>query len=76
MARYSPLLGKRLEVVYRLGTINLLAVGILVADSGQSIVVQQHCKQNGGVKTFHLRIPYHCIVRLNNSDPESELALI
>ena len=76
MARYSSQLGKKVEVVYRLGIIDLLAVGILVGDSGQFILVEQHCEQHGSVKTFHLKIPYDRMVRLNGTDPDSELALI
>ena len=76
MTRYSCLLGRRVEVVYRLGTVHLLAVGVLLADSGEFIFVEQHFDHYGSIKTVHLKIPYHCIVRLNGSNPDSELALI
>ena len=69
MIRYSRLVGKRAEVVYRVGAIHLLAVGLLLADSGESIFVEQHFDQSGSVKTFHLKIPYHCIVQLSESIP-------
>ena len=71
MGRYSPLVGKRVEVVYRSGTIHLLAAGLLLADSGESIFVEQHLDQNGPFKTFHLKVPYHCIVRLSEISPDS-----
>jgi hypothetical protein len=76
LARYSSLLGRRVEVVYRLGLIHLLAAGTLVADSGKCIFVEQRLSRPNYAKTFHLKIPYHCIIRLNGSDPDSELALI
>ena len=65
MTRYSCLLGRRVEVVYRLGTVHLLAVGVLLADSGEFIFVGQHLDQHGSIKAFQLKIPYHCIVQLN-----------
>jgi len=42
-----------------------LSRGSLVADSGVSIFVEQHFDQNGRGKTFRLKIPYHCVVRLS-----------
>ena len=76
MTRFSALLGKRVEVEYRLGTVYLLAVGRLLADSGDCLFVEQNFDQDGSAKTLHLKIPYHSIVRLNKSDPDSELALL
>ena len=70
MVRYSDLLGKRVEVEYRLGTLPLHAAGILTADSDEFIFVEQHFAQDGRTKTFQLKIPYHCIVRLTASNPE------
>jgi hypothetical protein len=75
MIRYSPLVGKRVEVVYRLGTMHLVVAGLLLEDSGESIVVEQHLDQNGPVKTFHLKIPHHCIVRLNEINPDPTATL-
>ncbi len=76
LARYSSLLGIRVEVVYRFGLVHLLTAGTLVADSGKCIFVEQRLSRPNCAKTFHLKIPYHCIIRLNGSDPDSELALI
>ncbi len=70
MIRYSSLLGKRVEVVYRIGTVHLLAAGILLADSGKFIIVEEHFDQHSSVKNLHLKIPYHCIVRLSKSNPD------
>jgi len=64
MARYSSLLGRRVEVHYRAGDILLPASGILVADSGRSIFLEQSLVQRGQPKHFRWEIPYQYIVRL------------
>ncbi len=63
MIRYAALLGKWVEAVYRFGTVYVLVVGTLLADSGEFIFVEQHYVRG----RVHLKIPYHCIVRLNES---------
>jgi hypothetical protein len=65
MARYSVLLGRRIEVTYRAGDIVLPATGNLAADSGKSIFLEESYKQKTGTKTFRWEIPYPCIVQLN-----------
>lgn len=65
MARYSALLGRRIEVTYRAGDIILPATGNLAADSGKSIFLEESYKQKTGVKTFRWEIPYPCIVQLS-----------
>ena len=65
MTRYSSLLGRCVEVVYRIGAVHLLAVGVLLGDSGEFIFVGQRLDQQGSTKAFQLKIPYHCIVQLN-----------
>jgi hypothetical protein len=65
MARYSVLLGRRIEVTYRAGDIVLPATGNLAADSGKSIFLEESYKQKAGTKTFRWEIPYPCIVQLN-----------
>jgi hypothetical protein len=65
MARYSDLLGRRIEVTYRAGDIVLPATGNLAADSGKSIFLEESYQQKGNVKTFRWEIPYLCIVQLN-----------
>jgi hypothetical protein len=65
MARYSALLGRRIEVTYRAGDIVLPASGNLAADSGKSIFLEESYQQKGSVKTFRWEIPYPCIVQLN-----------
>jgi hypothetical protein len=74
MARYSPFLGRKVEVHYRAGDILLPASGTFVADSGRSIFLEQHLTQRGQVRNFRWEIPYQYIVRLEEvkdlpSDP-------
>jgi len=64
MARYSPFLGRKVEVHYRAGDILLPASGTFVADSGRSIFLEQHLTQRGQVRHFRWEIPYQYIVRL------------
>jgi hypothetical protein len=45
----------------------LPATGILAADSGKSIFLEESYQQRGNVKTFRWEIPYPCIVGLNES---------
>ena len=65
MARYSALLGRRVEVQYRAGDINLPATATLVADSGKSIFLEERLCQRGVVKAFRWEIPYPSIVRMH-----------
>jgi len=69
MARYCKLLGRRIEVQYRAGDVFLPATGILVADSGKSIFLEEHFEQQGQVKSFRWEIPYPFITRLEESVP-------
>jgi len=64
MARYSSLLGRRIEVTYRAGDITLPATGNLAADSGKSIFLEESYKQKTGTRTFRWEIPYPCILEL------------
>ena len=64
MARYSALLGSRIQVTYRAGDIVLPATGNLAADSGKSIFLEESYQQKGSVKTFRWEIPYACIIEL------------
>jgi hypothetical protein len=70
MARYSSLLGRRVEVQYRAGDILLPASGILVADSGRSIFLEQNFEQRGQHKHFRWEIPYQYLVRIEEK-PDS-----
>jgi hypothetical protein len=67
MARYSALLGHRIEVHYHAGETVLPATGTLSADSGRSIFLEESVRQQGEIKTFRWEIPYNNIVRLAES---------
>jgi hypothetical protein len=68
MARYSALVGKRVEVQYRAGDIYLPATAVLVADSGKSIFLEERFCQKGVVKAFRWEIPYVSIMRIAVSE--------
>lgn len=70
MARYAAFLGRRVEVQYRAGDILLPASGILVADSGRSIFLEQNFEQQGRHKHFRWEIPYQSLVRIEEK-PDS-----
>lgn len=72
MARYSSFLGRRVEVQYRAGDILLPASGILVADSGRSIFLEQSLLQHGQPRYFRWEIPYQFIVRLDEKTEGEE----
>jgi hypothetical protein len=67
MARYTSLIGKRMEVSYRAGDILLSAAGVLVTDSGESVYLEEHFVQRGSPKTLRIEIPYPCIVRMTEA---------
>lgn len=67
MAQYSDLLGRRVEVYYRAGGMQLPATGTLAADSGKSIFLEEHFGQKQQVKTFRWEIPYESIIKLTES---------
>jgi len=64
MARYSELLGRRIQVTYRAGDNILPATGTIAADSGKSIFLEERFDQHGQVRSFRWEIPYVCIVSL------------
>ena len=72
MARYSDLVGRRVDVHYRAGDIVLPASGILVADSGRSIFLEQSLVQRGQTRHFRWEIPYQYIVRLEEKSESEE----
>ena len=64
MAKYSSLLGRRVQIHYRTGEVNLPASGLLSADSGRSIFLEEHFERSGNPQTFRWEIPYQYIVRI------------
>jgi hypothetical protein len=67
VARYSSLLGRRVEVYYRAGGMLLPATGTLAADSGKSIFLEEHFGLQQQVKTFRWEIPYESIIKISES---------
>ena len=68
-ARYSALMGKRVDVQYRAGDIYLPATAILVADSGRSIFLEEHIHQDGRMKAFRWEIPYISVILISECSP-------
>jgi hypothetical protein len=62
---YASLLGKRVEAHYRAGDLHLSAVGTLISDSGDSIVLEEHFSQNGREKAMRVEIPYEYVIRVS-----------
>lgn len=69
MARYAPLIGKRVEVHYRAGDVYLPATGTLVADTGKSIFLEEQIRPRGRLKTFRWEIPYPYVVQIVEISP-------
>ncbi|MFZ3216041.1 MAG: hypothetical protein WA192_08280 [Candidatus Acidiferrales bacterium] len=64
MARYADLIGRRVEVHYRTGSLQLSTIGALVSDTGKAIFVQQHLSAAGKENTMRLEIPYSHVLRV------------
>jgi hypothetical protein len=64
MARYESLVGKRVEAQYRAAEIQLSAVGILISDSGKSVILEDRFSAGGKDKTMRVEIPYEYLVRI------------
>lgn len=76
MARYSALVGKRVEAHYRTGEIHLSAVGVLVSDTGKSVFLEERFSQGGKDKTIRVEIPYEYVLRIviatDETPPQSQ----
>ena len=64
MARYSAMLGKRVEANYRAGDMQLSTTGTLASDTGKVIFVEEHFSSGGKEKTMRVEIPYSYVIRL------------
>jgi hypothetical protein len=69
VTRIHTLLGKRVEAVYRFNSLEMLAIGLLLDYTDNSILIEQHADQYGEVSSFQLVIPYAWIIRLSESAP-------
>ncbi len=64
MQRYASFIGKRVEAHYRSADIHLFAVGVIVADNGKSVYLEDRFASGGTDKIMRLELPYTHIVRL------------
>ena len=74
MSRNTSLLGRRVEVVYHFGAIELFASGVLLGDADESILIEQDADQYGSLRVFQLKIPWSWIIRLNESHSDRKSA--
>lgn len=71
MKRFDSLLGKRVEARYRTGYIYYSANGIVAADNGASVFIEESFVQDGKKKMLRIEIPYECILSVVELPPES-----
>jgi len=74
MSNYASLLGKRVEAHYRASDLQLSAAGVLVADSGNSVYIEDQFVQNGRAKKMRLEIPYQYIFRIDEKTEKPQIA--
>lgn len=72
MSAFTSLLGKRVEVNYRAGEVQMTVTGKLALDSGLLIRVEDRFSQTGREKTVRIEIPYSAIVRVREIVLEPE----
>src|SRR5271154_5428426 len=58
MARYTALVGKRVEAHYRAGDMQLSTIGTLGSDTGTAIFVEERFTSGGKEKKMRVGIPY------------------
>jgi len=71
MAAYSNYLGKRIELHFQAGDKELPAAGILVADSGRSVFLEEQFMCSGRMRQFRWEIPYECLIRVAEPAPQA-----
>lgn len=64
MPGFILLIGKRVEVHYRAGDVQMTATGTLALDSGALIRLEDRFTQSGREKTVRIEIPYSSIIRI------------
>lgn len=69
MAQFSQFIGRRVQVQYQAGNNLVPAIGVLVADSGRSVFLEEHFARHTGVKQFRWEIPYQCILHMDDEEP-------
>lgn len=76
MTRYSAYLGKRVEAHYRAGDLQLSVCGILAADSGTSISIEDRFVQHGKEKTLRVEIPYQYLLYVDDRSSSPAPAVV
>ena len=76
MARYSGLLGRRVEVHYRSGDVIMPVTGTLAADSGKSIFLQEIFQDGERVRSFRWEIFYRSIVNIVESSSRVDVSAL
>jgi hypothetical protein len=76
MNRYIALVGKRVEVLYRLVNTHQKSVGTLVNDTGESIFIEEHFSQGERKKTMRVEIPYEYVIRIMEAPNVTEASEI
>ena len=71
MAAYANYLGKRVELEFQAGEKQLPAAGILVADSGRSVFIEEQFLSSGRLRQFRWEIPYECVVSVTEPTPQA-----
>ena len=66
MAQFSNFLGRRVQVYYQTGSRYVPASGVLVADSGRSVFLEEEFTRPTGAKQFRWEIPYQCIALMED----------
>jgi hypothetical protein len=75
MKRFVSLVGERVEVHYRASDLHLSVIGMLVADTGESLVLEDRFVHGGREKMMRVAIPYDYVVRVASiGNQPSELA--
>jgi hypothetical protein len=70
MERFVSFVGKRVEAHYRASDLHLSVVGMLVADTGESVVLEERFTQGGNEKMIRVEIPYDYVIRIVAVDHE------
>jgi hypothetical protein len=68
--RYESFLGKRVEARYRAAHIYHSASGVLAADDGSSIFIEDDLMQGGKQKMIRIEIPYQYILSVVELPPK------
>ncbi len=66
-ARYAALIAKSVDIIYRDGDVRLRASGVLVADSGKAIFIEEEFASAKDVRTVRWEIPYPHLYRVEES---------